>query len=161
MIEGRIEKDYFLFHLNKEGSEKKEVLEYSKSGEILTTETVEFRTPGMDEFKEASTLSQLVMGAMMDAAKHSPNGPEDKDKKEPEIDAGAIKIIFFTSQEITFVGIAAQFNLLAVKVGTTDGDTNLTPTLIKRLKLDTYIRMVCEYIANFILPSLLSETREG
>lgn len=153
MKETAIEKDRFLFHLNKEGAAQKETLQYSKGGEFLTTETIDFRIPGMDEFKEASTLSQLVMGAMMDAAKRSPERPEDIE--EPEIDANAVKVILFVSQEISFVDVAYCFNCLAVKVGTADGEEKLTTLLIKKLKLETYTRMVCEYIANFILPSLI------
>ncbi len=152
MTEDSIEKGYFTFHLGEE-----EVLEYSKGGDFLTTETIEFRTPGMDEFKEASKLSQLVMGAVMDAGNRS-DRPEEEG---PEIDAEAVKVILFVSQDITFVDVAVQFNLLAVKVGITDGEEKLTTNLIKKLKQETYTRMVCEYIANFILPSLMPELREG
>lgn len=142
-----MEKSPMFFQLSGE-------LEYSKDGvPDAKTATLELRVPGMDEFEEAANLSQFVMGAILDATRHSGQTPKEEDG-DVEIDASAIRLILFSAQAIKFTKVAKCFDRLAVKIGTTDGTVQLTETLIKKIGLEDYTRLICEYIANFIIPSL-------
>lgn len=144
----KMEKTPMYFQLSKE-------LEYSKDGvPDAKTATLELRAPGMDEFEEASNLSQLVMGAMLDVSRLSGKTRKDKEDEDVDLDATAIRLTLFSAQAVKFTTVAKCFNRLALKVGTTDGKIKLTETLLKKIGLEDYTRLICEYIANFTIPSL-------
>lgn len=133
-------------------------LQYSKRGDFTNTVSLEFSPPSMETYDEVSDLAQYVMAAMMDARQFAGDHrqPENSaDSTEVVLDAKSIKIMLFNARSVKFKHIADTFQNLAIKTGTTDGEIKLTQTLIKKLSPDDYTRLICEYIANFIIPSLL------
>jgi hypothetical protein len=143
-----MEKENMIFELSGK-------IKYSKDGDFLETATLEFPAPTMDTFEECSDLSQLVMNAMMDAAKHAPQQEEKEPDVNMKISADEIKAVFFSARDVKFTDIAKCFEKLALKIGTVDGQEKITGKIIKSLGPEDYTRLICEYVANFIVPSLV------
>jgi len=131
-----------------------ENLSYAKGADWVETATLEFTSPTPNEFEEACDLSQLVTGAIMEASKFAPEKQEETAKEDVEIDKNAIKALLLSAQSIKFKDVVKRFESLALKIGTTDGTTKLTPDILKKLTVDDRMDLACEYIANFTLPSL-------
>jgi hypothetical protein len=148
----------FIFNL-------KDKLKYSKAGSPDNeTASLEFRCPGMNEYEYISNLSQLVMNAIGEvqrANKEDIGNSVDPSQDEKKMPNGTeIKAILFSAKETKFHDISKEFKKLAIKTCTLDGTVKLTDLLLSRLSVDCFTRMVCEYIAFFIVPSLLSEEGE-
>jgi len=146
-----MEKENMIFNLS-------EKLEYSDKGEFTDTLTLEISAPSMAVFDETSELSQLVMAAMLDATK---NLPEDQKKKaeenqeEEKIDAAGVKAMLNAARSVKWKEIRKCFNVVALKCATFDGKIPITETTLNKFTPEDFTRMVCEYIANFIFPSLV------
>lgn len=132
-------------------------LEYSSDGDFKKTAELEFGCPTMAIFDEASDLSQMVMNALMDAGK---NAPKNDEESEPsgDLDADSVRVVLMSAERVKFKDVAKCFEKLALKCGTYDGKEVLTDSTFKKLSIEDFSRCICEYIANFIVPSLLSGT---
>ena len=141
-----------IFNLSKK-------LEYTKKGDFTETASLEFTAPGMAQYDVAMDLSQLIMGAILDAQKHAPK-PTEEEKKVADVDVTfdreAVRVILLSSQSIKFKDIAAKFQRLACDIGTCDGEVKLTKELLAKLEVNDYTNLVCDYVVNFIAPSLFS-----
>lgn len=136
-------------------------IEFSTGGDFSNTAELVFKCPTMASFDEASDLSQMVMNSLMDAGKNAPKDVEPEEGATGEMDAEAIKIVFMTSEKIKFKDVAKCFRKLAMKCGTYDGKEPLNDSVFEKLSIDDFTRCVCEYVANFIIPSLLSGQKGG
>jgi hypothetical protein len=141
-----MENDIFIFQLSKE-------LEYSKSGDFHKTATIEFTPPSMAAFDESVTLGQLVTNAVLDARRFAEESTQEQIEQTTP-GANEIKIILMASKSVKFTEIANAFKALALKTGTTDGETALTESLLKKISIHDMVGMVCGYVANFTFPSL-------
>jgi hypothetical protein len=128
---------------------------YSTDGDFKETAELEFKCPTMASFDEASDLSQAVMNALMDAGKNAPK-VDPKEGESGDMDAEAVKIVLMTAERIKFKDVAKLFRKLALKVGTYDGKETLSESVFEKLEIDDFTKCLCEYVANFIFPSLLS-----
>lgn len=145
-----MEKEKVEFMLDK-------VLKYSAKGDFNETGSITMYPPSMDCFEEASDLSQVVMTAFMDARKYATeDAVQEQKKKEEDIDADAIKMILFSSTQVKFTHVSKRFNELANKVCEIETGVFLNQDIVSKMDIKDYVRLVCEYISNFILPSLLS-----
>lgn len=136
-------------------------LEYTKEGDFTTTAELVFTCPTMASFDEASDLSQMVMNALMDAGKNAPKVEEDVEASQGDLDADSIRVVLMTAERVKFKDVAKCFKKLALKCGTFDGKTVLTESTFNKLEIEDFNKCMCEYIANFIVPSLLSGTVGG
>lgn len=151
--------------------EKKEVdfqltqeLTYSKAGKHETTATIIMHAPSMETFDEATNLGQLVMRAFADSQERTDVGgfskemiEEAKEKVDEGFDGSTIKMIVMSSKSIKFVDVANEFKRLAVKTCFVATDLSIKNPMFDKMDLNDFTRMVCEYISNFIAPSLFSE----
>lgn len=149
----------FIFKLSQE-------LTYTKDGNPdCKTCTLEFSNPGMDVYDQITDLSQMVMNATMEASKNAPKEAIEKAKEEASQenkadkipDASEMKAILFSAKETKFSNIAKNFKVLCLATCTLDGSAKLTEPLISRMEPKDWTKLVCEYIAFFIAPSLFSE----
>lgn len=136
-------------------------LEFSKGGEFKETAELEFSCPTMATFDESSDLSQMVMNALMDAGKNAPKDTKPEEGADGEMDAEAIKIVLMSATNIKFKDVAKCFKGLALKCGTYDGEEPLSESVFDKLEIEDFTRCICEYVANFIIPSLLSGQMGG
>ena len=136
-------------------------LEFSTKGEFEETLSLELGPPTMESLDEAYDLSQLVMGAMMDARRFANDEKEEKKDSDEKMGADAVRIIIFSaSASIKASDIAKKFKALACKVGTLDGKEKIKESHLIKLSLKDFTDLTCAYIANFTVPSLLSEEEE-
>lgn len=131
-----------------------EKLEYSKDGDFFETATIELKPPSMPVFNLTSQLSQDVMKAVLDAREFADES--DQNQNEGDIDAATIKMLLLSSKRVKFSDVADTCKVLFCKVGTYDGKTPLKMMAFERMKIIDFVQMICEYIANFIWPSLFS-----
>ena len=132
-------------------------IEYSKGGDFHSTATVELTGPTVEAFNLSSDLSQLVMRAILDAQDlKNKFANEDSSGGSSDIDSNAIKIILLSSKSVKFSDVAETAKKLFCQVGTYDGEVKIKPIFFNKISFDDYVRMVCEYCANFIIPSLFS-----
>jgi hypothetical protein len=139
-----------------------ENLEYSTGGDFSNTAQITLHAPSMECFNEGLTLSQLVTGSFMSAqsmatandAEMPDNADAMKDIASPKADE--IKIILMASQTVSITKIARAFRELACKVGYLDDKESerLKETHFKKMLYEDVVDMLCEYVANFIFPSL-------
>lgn len=147
------EKEVFIFELS-------EILEYSKKGNKTETATISMRAPRMPEFNEASRFSQIVTQALMDSQKWAPKGKVKDVVPESDIKAGEVRILLFASDR-NIDEVAKRFRALANKVCTLDEEgTPLKDALIDKMDIEDFTKMMCEYVANFIYPSLFKDMEE-
>lgn len=148
------EKETVDFQLSK-------VLPYSLEGSMAETATVIMRAPRMSEFNESTAFSQIVTQAFMDAQKWIPGGKEDaekKKKKDEDMTAGAVRIMLFASDR-NIKEVSKRFVALATRDGVCVLDnkgTTIKSSLMDKMELDDFITMMCEYVSNFIYPSLFN-----
>lgn len=135
-----------------------ETIEYSKGGDFYKTATLELSPPSMKVFDQSTRLSQLVMRAMMDVKEIADRfkGSESESSGNDQIDGASIKMILLSSKTVSFSEIAEVCKDLFTKVGTYDGTEPLKPAVYEKLKIDDFIMLICDYIANFTFPSLFS-----
>jgi hypothetical protein len=127
-------------------------------GDFEPVHAITFRAPGMNEFDETMDLSQLVMRAFMSASKFAPKlGEENIVEAFKMPTRNEIKVVLVMSDE-SFKKIGGCFKVLAVKVGSIgDEATPLKLDHFNKLSMDDFNDMLCEYVVNFIFPSLFSE----
>jgi hypothetical protein len=140
-------------------------IEYSKGGDIVQTATLEFPAPSMDIYDDVTDLAQYVASAVVEARRFAKDiekedikeavlkiDTEEKGKKL--LDADAMKMILMTAKEVKFKDLSAVFKRIAYKVGTCDGTVKITDNILKKLSTEDYTLLICEYVVNFIVPSL-------
>lgn len=126
-------------------------LEYASGGEFSQTATLTFRAPGMDVYDDLMSLSEIVTASFVDASRFaSANPPTEQD--DTTLDGDAVKVVLLSTGK--FVDVANQFRKIAIKTGTCDGKEKLTNSLLLKLSVADFNRLICEYIAVFIVPSL-------
>lgn len=134
-----------------------EKISYSKAGEFPETATIQINAPSMIVFDQASELSQMVMASMIDASKNIQGDKkvEDIDPDDAVIDAEAVKALLMSARNVKMSDVRKCFDALVLKSATFDGEVKITETTLSKMSMPDYTRMVCEYIANFIIPSLV------
>jgi hypothetical protein len=135
-------------------------LRYSFKGEFEETATITMHPPGMDVFDQTSNLSQLVMGAFSEAGRAINQEAVEKAKENSdgeELDGNAVKMMLFSSQSIKFTDVAKEFKRLAVRVCYVADGIKILDEMFNEMGIDDFVGLVCEYIVNFITPSLLPE----
>jgi len=141
-------------------------IEYSKDGEFVQTATIELLPPSADSIVESMKLSQFVMQAFTEARKNTSEddlSEEDmaaiKEKADNKdtlniLEASQVQTILFSSK-IDLSKVFALFKKLMMKVGKLDKDFKpIKEAHFRKFTYDDTVRMMCEYIANFIIPSL-------
>lgn len=152
-----MENNPYIFNLSS-------VVEYSKGGDFHKTATLELYGPTMPVFELSSAISQMVMRAVLDARSLSEEVKPEQLKEESEVDKNidevmdvtAMKVILLSSKNVKFSDLAMACKKLFVKVGTFDGEVKLKTAVLDKISVDDYTRLVCEYVVNFIFPSLFS-----
>lgn len=138
-----------------------QTVEYSKAGDFCKTATLEFTGPTMQVFDLSSEISQLVMRAVLDAKDLADKFSSNNEKSASDsMNAEAIKIILLSSKSVKFSELAELCKKLFEKVGTFDGEVNLKASVMDKLSINDFTKIICEYISNFIFPSLFSTEGE-
>lgn len=137
-------------------------LKYARKGDEEETATIMMHAPSMEVFDEVSNLSQLVMGAFSDnmsrfAREISEKQKEEAKNKTEEMDANAIRMMLFSSQNVKFTDISGEFKRMAVKVCYVAEGIKMTNSMFDKMDIDDFVGLVCSYVVNFITPSLLLE----
>jgi hypothetical protein len=149
-----MEKNTFIFNLSEE-------LEYSKSGNFVKTASLELRAPGMNEYDESMDFAQGILAAIMEVGRNQNFSEEDLEKARKKSDteksmtADEIIPVLLASRNVKFKDTATYFKKLLVLVCTTDGIVYLTSDLINKLNPQDFTKLLGEYAANFIVPSLI------
>ena len=76
------------------------------------------------------------------------------------LDANAVKVFLMASSE-DLEAVWVTFKALVGKVGYVADGVPAKGDLLDRVGYEDMIRMMCEYAANFIVPSLFSEGGDG
>lgn len=138
--------------------ELSESLEYTNTKKGIKEETaqIEMYAPSYSTSKFTYKLAQSFMKAVFQAS-NIMKDDGDKSKKEEEMDAEAVKVIFLAS-EVSFEKVIDSFIFAANKVCFLDDDKKvpLTSHVISKMEFNDITKMVCFYIANFIVPFALS-----
>lgn len=147
-----MEDNPLIFKLSKD-------FEYTKGGDFSRTSSVELRGPGMGEYKLSFKLSQYCMRAIMEVRgmlTQALEGEKEKEtgKADENQSAQAVKMFLFSSKSVDFSEVADVASKLFLRVGTYDGQTSIKEKFFNSLSIEEFTNMVCEYIANFIFPSL-------
>lgn len=150
-----MENNPYIFNLS-------DVVEYTKAGDFHKTATFELLGPTMSVFDLSSAISQMVVRAVLDArtltdgANTEPLNDNNSNDSEGGMDIEAMKVILLSSKSVNFSDLASLCRKLFLKVGTFDGEVKLKGAVLDKMSVDDYTRLICEYIVNFIFPSLFS-----
>jgi hypothetical protein len=140
-------------------------LKYARKGDFEETATIIMHAPSMDTLEESQNLSQLVMRAMADSQKFADSSglsPELAEKarvkaEEEGLKGPEVRMMLLASESVKFMQVINEFKRLAIKVCYVANDIKMTNSMFDKMDLDDFTGMVCNYIANFITPSLLLE----
>lgn len=146
-----------LFQLSNE-------LRYSgKDGDFSTTATIEIEPPSYACMEQAVKISQHVSRAIMDSNKYRNLVDDSSVEKAGDIDdvldPNAVKFLLFSST-IDCTKTIKVFEKLVISSAYVAEGIRFKQTHFKRMDVNDLIRFACEYIAHFIVPSLLSEMEE-
>ncbi len=132
-----------------------DVLEYTdnKTGGFEKTGQIEFLPPSYFCIKEATMLSQLVTRAVLDITKFK-DLAEGKKQEDQDMDAAAVKMLLMSSSSVNFPDILTAFKRLSTTVCKLSDKEFLKEAHFEKMEYDDVINMICEYVANFIIPSL-------
>lgn len=146
-----MEENPLIFNLSQE-------IEYSIKGDFSKTASIEINGPCFEVFDLVSDLSQDVTRAIFDAQSLRDKFGDNEDSKDKKnIDGEAMKIILMSSKSVKFSSVAETCKKILLKSGTYDGKEKLKETFFKRISYNDFTRLICDYCANFIFPSLFSE----
>lgn len=138
-----------------------EKLEYShKNGEFAETATIFIEPPSFDCLDEVARLSSYVTRAMMDSTKYSSitdNSATPDKAGDAEIDAKSVRLILFAAASVDVPEVIQEFKKILIKCGRVaeEKDYRFLEEHFSKLEVEDILSMMCEYIANFITPSLL------
>lgn len=133
-----------------------EKLEYSKGGDFFQTATLELQPPSMKVFDLSSILCQDLMKAVVDGREVAGSIEQNESQDTGDIDSETIKMILFQSKSVKFSDVAKTCKVLFTHVGTYEGKTPIKMAIFDKMNIHDFTDLVCEYIANFIWPSLFS-----
>lgn len=131
-------------------------LKYTKKGDFEETAQLEIDAPSYETMKESTVLAQAFAQALM--ARKDDNAPEQAEQAdEKDLDGAAVKFIMMAAPT-SFSDVIDAFVALAQKACTLDQErkVKLRKEHVSKIALDDTINFACEYIATFIVPSVLS-----
>jgi hypothetical protein len=133
--------------------ELKKPVPYAKKGEIENATFVTLQPPTFKQIDKVAPLKQAFMSAIKEL--EGVEGTAEPGESEQEITGGQVMAIMYRSQ----VNMAAVFvhaqELFKNGGALLDGEAKLTVPLLEKMELSDIEKLVGEYIANFIMPSLL------
>lgn len=133
-------------------------LEYSKDGNFEETAQLEVDAPNFTTLKESAALSQCFVKALFSSQRNlNSNDNDNQHDGNTEIDRGAVQLLLMAS-DVSFNSVVSVFSDLCCKSCTLDHERkiNLRKEHFARISYDDILSFVCEYIATFIAPSMLS-----
>ena len=134
-------------------------LTYSKAGNFESTCQIEIDAPSYATFAESTTLAQAFTAALFDQRDRVSNAGEaatDQPAGDAKLGKTEVKLVLFGAKT-DFAKIADAFIALCVKSATLDQErkTKMRKEHFAKVSYNDIIGMVCEYIAIFIVPSVL------
>lgn len=134
--------------------ELKNPFEYARKGEQEKAQFIELTAPSFKQLQYHSPIEQAfaqAVGEIAETVSESDGGDDG------ELTGGAVlQVLLRWSGDVNKVYIAAQE--LFKQIAKIDGETRLTVPLMEKMHVDDYKALVGEYIANFIVPSLMDGT---
>lgn len=134
--------------------ELKEKFEYAHKGESVEATFIEITAPNKKQLSDFIPIKQAVTAAMKEIAEGADNS-EANETEQPEITGSQVLTLLYSSSvDMLKVMLHAEqlFKSGAAKV---DGEENLTIPLQDKMGVSDFEGLVGDYIANFILPSLM------
>jgi hypothetical protein len=135
------------------------MLTYSKNGNFEETAQLEIDAPSFNTFKESSALSQCFVRALFANRKMMQDNNQDDSaaQGDNDLDANAVQLLLMAS-DVDFSDILDVFVNLCVKSCTLDQERkiNIKKDHFNKLAYQDVVNFICEYVANFTVPSVLS-----
>ena len=143
-----------------------EVLKYSTpEGDFGETATIEFSPPTYSVIEESLALRQLFARALASITRNNvekvaaAHGGEPEEGENEELDAQTIMALVMTS-DVRAMDFIDVFQKLALKTGSLAKGVKVKKLHFSKISIDDNLRMACEYIAFFVIPSLSLEEGE-
>ena len=145
-------------------------LEYTVTGtgDKAATAEITLGAPCVAAFGPSTKFSQVITRAILEARKNIEVTEAEKEAAqlgaggdaEGDMDASAVKVFLMASSE-DLEAAFVTFKALAAKVGRLDEKTPLKAAHLDKVGYEDALRMMCEYAANFIVPSLFAAESDG
>lgn len=139
------------------------VLTYSKKGNFEETAQLEIDAPSFNTFKESSKLSQCFVKALFANQKNmAQQNQDDAQQGEADLDANAVQLLLMAS-DVDFSEMLDTFVNLCVNNCTLDQErqVKIKKDHFNKLSYNDIVAFICEYIATFTVPSVLSGLGTG
>jgi hypothetical protein len=151
-----MEPQTLLFNLSAE-------IQYTKNGNFENTAQLEVDGPCFLNLKQSTILSQFFARALMSSRKHIQQDEVSGSDQNAEIGTNEVKLLLLGS-DVDFSEIVNAFVDLCAVSCTLDQDRKIRfiKDHLAKFNYEDIINFVCEYIATFIVPSVLvGLTTEG
>jgi hypothetical protein len=137
------------------------IIYHSGSSAECTCDTLSLRAPSNKDRKRIFKVQQMFLQAtksMISMSKDQGNIPDPSDANA-DLDAGMIVSVIMMSG-VDFGDFTDAVCNLLYKNCYLDDDTKLNEALFDKISLDDAQRLVGEYVANFLLPSWMQQTKK-
>ena len=137
------------------------IVYHSGNSAECTCDTLVLKAPSNKDRKRIFKVQQMFLQAtksMMRMSEDHVNTPDPSDANA-DLDASMIVSVIMMSS-VDFGDFADAVCNLLYKNCYLDDDTKLNETLFDKISLDDAQRLVGEYVANFLLPSWMQQTKK-
>jgi len=134
--------------------ELKDSLEYASKGEKQPATFIEIVAPSFKQMGSFTPIKQALTAALSEVTEGLDVNPVDDKDPEPITGPQVMQLMHRGSGDMTKVMLHAQ-QLFKSGVALIDGEEKLTIPLMDSMSLRDFEGLLGEYVANFIVPSLM------
>lgn len=132
---------------------------YAKDGEEVKGSFIKFTAPSSKQLTQCSMLKQSFIRAVTEQAKNNPDAANEADDGK-KIKGEDIIYLLYGSESVDMGKILlSAIELFKSGVAMIEGEAKLTKPLLDEISNDDLEGMLGEYLANFILRSVLNKKK--
>tara|TARA_R110000851_G_scaffold197793_1_gene348891 strand:- start:115 stop:549 length:435 start_codon:yes stop_codon:yes gene_type:complete len=135
--------------------ELKNPFEYSYKGDMVEAQFIVMPEPGFKELDKIAPIKQAFVAAVNDLASEASEPSAEAPEGDTESITGPqiMALMYRSKGNMSQVFLYAQE--LFKSVALVDGEQKLTVPIMEKMSVSDFERLLGEYLANFIAPSLM------
>ena len=137
-------------------TELKQPFNYAHKGDTQEASFITLMPPTFKQIDKIAPMKQAFVGAINDLSSDTQQAAPDADAASDEEITGPqiMALMYRSSCDMTKVFLHAQ-ELFKSGAALVDGEVKLTTPLMEKMSVGDFERLVGDYLANFIAPSLM------
>lgn len=133
-------------------------LKFSVAGDFDESFMIVMKAPTYKEKEFATKLKQLIYRAFAEAQRGATSEDDDKKGAAEDEEINASRVMVLMGMFGDWLSMQTVFEKMVTKVATVEG-VELLPKHWREISIRDQERMCAEYVANFIMPLIMSEMK--